>query len=184
MNDDISVFLEVASAFLCDPSQQAHEVLKALISQSKNYDPDWSVGRVGQAAIASGQFEGLLRAINSVLPGVFLNPSAHFWLAKAYEGLGDQAGKERELAIAELVTASLLGSGDGTEDRPYRVLMIQDEYDILSALREAPNGTELVRANDRMCDVIHCDERRYWFELEWWQPGGDGDQQGAPSESQ
>ncbi|NLA28513.1 MAG: DUF4919 domain-containing protein, partial [Propionibacterium sp.] len=152
-----------------------------LVARSEDYDPDWLVGRIGQAAVASGQFEGLLRAINSVLPGVFLSPSAHFWLAQAYEGLSDQTGKERELAIAGLVTAKLLGSGDGTEGRPYRVLMIQDEYDIVAALGEVPHATQLVRSEGRVCDVVHCDEKSYWFELEWWPRDSDGDQSGATS---
>lgn len=100
------------------------------------------------------------------MPGAFLSPLAHGILRRAYAELGHSAdaARERDLGRAALVT--ILTSGDGSRTRPWMVLRITDEYDVLAALREQRELLVPVEEPGRVLDRITTTQgNTYWFEL-------------------
>jgi hypothetical protein len=58
-----------------------------------------------------------------------------------------------------------VASGDGTRARPWTVLRVSDEYDVLRSLGRRPASQELVGQAGRELDRIECvDGSEAWFD--------------------
>lgn len=100
------------------------------------------------------------------MPGAFLNPGAHTMLASAYEELNDDASARREQTLARLGVATILHSGDGTNQRPWEVLRVADEYDTLTALGRTRIEQRLHEVDGgRVDELVLDDGTRAWFVL-------------------
>ncbi|HEY1133608.1 MAG TPA: DUF4919 domain-containing protein, partial [Nocardioides sp.] len=93
------------------------------------------------------------------------SPAAHRLLAQAHAALGDTTRSLREARTARLALDSVLGTGDGTVDRPWTVLHLADEYDVLRDLGRRSTGQRLVRREDRWFDVHDTATGEAWFDV-------------------
>jgi hypothetical protein len=121
---------------------------------------------VGFALVEQQKLTEALAALKAMMPGSFLSPGLHNLLAFIQTKLnnGEEAGKESYLATA--VMRSILATGDGSEARPYLVLQVSDEYDVLKVLGKESAAQGLHWRQERVLDRHECtDESILWFDV-------------------
>ncbi|MCW4601656.1 DUF4919 domain-containing protein [Janibacter hoylei] len=101
------------------------------------------------------------------MPGAALNPLAHRLLAAAHEALGDDDAARREATLHTLSVSSVLATGDGTQERPWSVLRVADEYDVMRAKGVTPVVQATRTVDGRVVDVHEVvDGPDVWFVLD------------------
>ena len=87
-------------------------------------------------------------------------------LAAAHAGLGDDARARAERGLQALAIESIRSTGDGTRERPWSVLRISDQYDLLRADRRTSRQQSLVTADGGLLDRHVCDDgTEAWFDV-------------------
>lgn len=153
--------------YLLDPTTDHLSQVQRAIREQDDYDPLVVVPGAGRDADP----RGVLEEIRTLMPGALLSPRAHALMAQALDQIGDPAAARRERRIAELGMAAVLDSGTGSEERPYRVLRVQDEYDLLEARGRRPVAQREVEREGAVLDVhTFEDGPELWFELLWRRP--------------
>lgn len=100
------------------------------------------------------------------LPNLLLSPRAHLFLADIAERFKDDERAALEAGIAFSCCLGIIGSGDGTQARPYFVLRVEDEYDVLHYLEKSMVQQRLVAHGERHFDIITCeDNSEIWFDV-------------------
>lgn len=161
-------FTEVMKNFVLNPSEETLAPLQAEIMAAANYDPLVLFESVVSPLMDSGDHQGAVDAIWRMLPGAFLSPTAHAMLAYSYRQLGDEKASQRETKFARLALDTLTSSGDGTQEAPYRVLRVSDEYDVLRYAQLTSVAQRAVVIDGQGYDVHQCsDGSEVWFELLW-----------------
>lgn len=163
-------FGDLATAFVSEPGPQTLDRLRRAVLRAPGFDPLVSVDET--LAGADGPRE-VLDALGALMPGLLLSPSAHAAQALAFGELGQEGAARVETRMGHLALASLHDSGEGTEASPYRVLRVQDEYDLLAAGGRRSTAQTL-RSDDRGRFDVHtlADDSRVWCELLWRSPEG------------
>lgn len=152
--------------FLVAPSVERFLSLRDAVSESPGYVPYSSDPAKGRELLAEGRFEEAHSYLLSLVPGWILNPGIHRLLSFACYQLGQEqiAMLEHEMSMAMM--DGILSTGDGSEARPYLVLHIADEYDVLDHLGKRSQGQALVHKGDRYCDLRTCDDgSEIWFDV-------------------
>ena len=161
-------FVEVMKSFVLSPSEETLAPLQAEIMAAANYDPLVLFESVVSPLMDSGNYQGAVDAVWRMLPGAFLSPTAHAMLAYSYDQLGDEKAAQRETKFARLALDTLTSSGDGTQDAPYRVLRVSDEYDVLRYQQRTSVTQRAVVIDEQGYDVHQCsDGSEVWFKLLW-----------------
>lgn len=160
---------DLARAFVSEPGPQSLMRLQAAVLRAPGYDPLVSVSALLDGADTP---HAVLEALGPRMPGLLLSPSAHAARAQALDELGEEGPAKVEHRFARLALASLRSSGEGTEDSPYRVLRVEDEYDLLGSagLRSTAQSA---RTDGRGSFDVHTlvDGGSLWCELLWRTPG-------------
>lgn len=152
--------------FLVEPSAERFLSLRDAVSESPGYLPYSSDLTKGHELLTEGRFEEAKSYLLSLAPGWILNPGMHRLLSVACYQLGQVqiAMLEHEMAMAML--NGILSTGDGSEARPYLVLHVADEYDVLNHLEKRSQGQALVQKGERYCDLRTCDDgSEIWFDV-------------------
>ena len=161
-------FVEVMKSFVLSPGEETLAPLQAEIMAAANYDPLVRLESVVSPLVDSGNHQGAVDAVWRMLPGVFLSPTAHAMLAHSYDKLGDEKAARRETKFARLALDALMSSGDGTQDAPYQVLRVSDEYDVLRYVQRTSVAQRVVVVDGQGYDVHQCsDGSEVWFTLLW-----------------
>ncbi len=132
--------------------------LRDAVRRSPGFDPGLDVVAMVSPALARGAHEEAAAIVAGLMPGAFFSPSAHAALGAARAALGDDVRARAERRIQLLALESILSTGDGTRERPWSVLRIGDEYDVLRAERHASREQTLVTAGGRSLDRHVCDD--------------------------
>ena len=127
---------QLALAYLRQPEESTWEPLRRAIVSDPTFDPDLDVRRVVGARLDPGASapEEVVTDLLARMPGAFLNPSAHLALGEALERTGDLEEAHRERAMAAAALHGVQVMGDGSVERPWPVLRVADEYDLLRSL--------------------------------------------------
>lgn len=144
---DGETLADLARAFVRDPGERTLASLRHAILLDPGFDPLVPVS--GTAAGMTGPRE-LIKAFGARQPSLLLSPSAHAMLSRAFAEIGEESSAKVESLLAELSLEALRSSGDGTHESPYRVLRVEDEYDLLAA-----EGRRSVRQVDRGDRDVH-----------------------------
>lgn len=154
--------------YFADPSPTTAAALRAEIMASPGYDPRVDIPQRVAAAREAGQHAEVVAQVRALLPGIFLSATAHAHLAEAYAALGQETEAERERALVRRSLALVFESGDGSQERPWQVLRISDEYDAVAARGRSVAGQELRHVDGRAFDILTLDDgQQTWFELLW-----------------
>ncbi|MGP9537981.1 hypothetical protein ACT3SP_08215 [Brachybacterium sp. AOP43-C2-M15] len=161
-------FGDLAEAFVRAPGPATLERLQAAILRAPGFDPLVSVGAILATARTP---RAVLDELGARMPGLLLSPSAHAAQARAFAELGEEGPAGIERRMAQLALEAVRGSGEGTEQSPYRVLRLEDEYDLLAAEGRRSTG-QTEHSDDRRVLDEHslADDGRMWFELLWRSP--------------
>lgn len=157
-------FADLARAFVSDPREQTLSPLRRAILLDPSFDP--LVPVAGTIATATEPRE-LLEALGARMPSLLLSPSAHAAQSRAFAEIGEESSAKVESLLAELSLEALRSSGDGTEESPYRVLRVEDEYDLLAA--EGRRSVGQVDRGDRDVHTLDDGTARQFLLL--WRAG-------------
>jgi hypothetical protein len=113
------------------------------------------------AAFDSGQWAEVVKLADAILASNFTRIRAHVLKAGAQNELGQDP--RFHATIAHNLLESILVTGDGSEGRPYHVLSVEEEYDVLKRLQLQKVRQALLtdpKHKDRHLDELECQDRR------------------------
>lgn len=157
---------DLVERYLAEPTPAALDEVRRVVRASPTFDPGLTVGEVVAPLLVRGAYAEAVAAVQGRMPGALLSPSAHSALAAALDGAGrpHEAARERRLATAAI--AGLLATGDGTRERPWSVLRVSDEYDVLRALRRRSREQSVLEDGARLLDRHACEDgREVYFDV-------------------
>jgi len=80
--------------------------------------------------------------------------------------LGESAKAKGEYERARKCILGILGTGDGSQGRPYVVTRVSDEYDIVRHLNKRSEKQALQIVQGKYLDVLFCaDGDKIWFDV-------------------
>lgn len=162
---------DLVERYLADPTPAALDGLRRVVRAAPTFDPGLSVHEVVGPLLARGAYAEAVAAVQSRMPGALLSPSAHAALATALDRTGRPAEAARERRLAEAATAGLLATGDGTRARPWSVLRVGDEYDVLRAIRRRSREQSVLSDGARLLDRHVCaDGHEVFFDVTFLLP--------------
>lgn len=128
-----------------NPTAAGFQALRRSVLDSGRYQPypNPSPFQLAIEAIEQQDYRRALDAIHSQGTNLALSPQAYELQAQAYRGLGDLSSEIRAIKLAEASLQGILKSGDGSTKRPYQVLHISDEYQVLAELGATLTQQEL-----------------------------------------
>jgi hypothetical protein len=153
-----TTYSDLVSAYLSDPGPETLDALRRAVRTAPNFTRDLELDRTVKPLMDRGAYDQAITELMGMMPGAIFSPSAHKALSVALDRTGQEQASAREASVAEAAMRSILSTGDGTAARPWSVLRISDEYDVLRRLRTAPRGQRLVQRGGRAIDVLTCDD--------------------------
>ncbi len=153
-------------AFLNKPSVDRFEILRQQVAASDRYAPYSNELEMLMAALSTGEPQAAIDLFWRSFPNLLLSPLAHFILSQAYLDLKREDEAEGEKAMGRLIMKSILATGKGTKKRPYAVMRVDDERDVLSALKKQATAQFLMRGYSRIMDFQRCsDGSEVYFDI-------------------
>jgi Domain of unknown function (DUF4919) len=117
-----------------------------------------------QDAVERRQLNDALLSLYVHMPRILLTPRAHWWAATLENELNGTDVAQLEQDIGDRLLEGIMGTGAGSRAKPFQVLRVDDEYDVLSALGKTFASQALFA--DPRCDVITCsDASELWFDV-------------------
>ena len=99
-------------------------------------------------------------------PTLILSPRVHFILSQISELNNNKENVEFYKTAALVVLDLIIKSGDGTKKRPYSVLHVSDEYDVIWALKKERSEQELIMDNGYVYDCLTTsDGEKIYFDI-------------------
>lgn len=150
-------FQSHAMAFIGNPGPETLAALQRDVVASPGFDTYLSLDGI-VPLLRQGDDAGAVDALRALMPGAFLSPLVHSLLAGAFGRLGDSDQAEFEATLERAALAAIFNSGEGTAERPWRVLMISDEYDALRALGRSSVDQRQLVVGRRLLDYHRTDD--------------------------
>lgn len=161
-------FPDIMEAYALDPTPGHLDDLHRAIMSAPTYDPLVTIGAAVAPLARSGDHQGIIDALWAQMPGIFLSPAAHMHLSQAHAALGSEKAAARERKFALLAMSSIHEGADGSEESPYPVLRIEDEYTVLEAARQRSQAQAQVTRGSGVFDVHTLEDgSQVWFRLLW-----------------
>jgi hypothetical protein len=152
--------------FLNKPSAEGFQSLRQQVAASDSYSPYSNELDVLMAALGAGEPQAAIDLFRRSFPNLLLSPLAHFILSQAYLDLKKEDEAEGEKAMGRLILKSILATGKGTKKKPYAVMRVVDEKDVLSVLKKQAGAQFLVRDKSRVFDLLRCsDGTEVYFDI-------------------
>lgn len=153
-------------AMLKSPTRENFLAVQESLVADKAYSPySQDLNTMGDL-VKKEKYSEVEATYKKTWPNLVLSPQAHFMLATAAKGLGDQAKADKETAAEQKCLDALLATGDGTEAKPIRVTRISDEYDIAHFKKKGVTKQGLKFKNGKAHDIISCsDGSKMWFNV-------------------
>jgi hypothetical protein len=144
--------------YLKGPSTEGFQRLRQQVVVSDRYAPYSNDLDMLMAALSAGEPQAVIDLFWRSFPNLLLSPLAHMMLSQAYLDLKRKDEAEGEKAIGRLMLKSILSTGKGTKKRPYAVMRVEDERDVLSAIKKQAGAQFLMMGGSRMLDLIKCSD--------------------------
>lgn len=158
-------FADAVNAWLAQPDDTRLSELYLAIQAQPNYTTAPNFIRAAEA-LRLGDYTTALNQLSRWMPGAFLSPLAHGMLARALAGLGRREAAVLETRLARAALVTIFNSGDGSRSRPWLVLRVSDEYDVLEALEDTVERQTPVEDGHRFLDRIDTRQgTTHWFEI-------------------
>ena len=152
--------------FLKKPSTEGFQSLRQQVAASDRYAPYSNELDMLAAALGAGHPQAAIDLFWRSFPNLLLSPLAHFILSQAYLDLKKEDEAEGEKAMGRLILKSILATGKGTKKRPYAVMRVEDERDVLSVLKKQAGAQFLMTDKSRVFDLLQCsDGSEVYFDI-------------------
>lgn len=159
-----TTFRDVVTDYLEHQDAEHLQRLRRTIVSSATFDPDLNLLAEAGPLLEAGRHQEVVDTITSKMPGAALNQTAHGLLSVALRALGDEQGAERERIMTKLSISSILSTGDGTQESPWSVLRVADEYDLMRARGIVPGDQSSRQVDGRMVDRHETEDGgEVWF---------------------
>jgi hypothetical protein len=136
------------------------------VAASDRYAPYSNEPDMLMAALGAGEPQAAIDLFWRSFPNLLLSPLAHFILSQAYLDLKREDEAEGEKAMGRLILKSILSTGKGTKKKPYAVMRVEDEKDVLSVLKKQAGAQFLVQDKSRVFDLLQCsDGTEVYFDI-------------------
>ncbi|MGE0433427.1 MAG: DUF4919 domain-containing protein [Planctomycetota bacterium] len=152
--------------FVDEPTRQNFMALRRMLIKHESYRPYSNPLAPLQQAADSEDWEGLLQAVPSAMPGMLLSARLHMLASIAHEKLGHEEDAMMEKMLYQRCLEGIRLTGQGTEEQPWLVLRVSDEYDVLFATGRTLERQSLVSSGERKLDHLVCtDGSEVWFDV-------------------
>lgn len=132
-NNQATNFGDLVKGYLQHSDEEHLRPLRRAVVAADSFDPDLNLRATVAPLLTQGDHAAVAAAIVDQMPGAALSPSAHRMLSFALQSLGETEQARREAVMSRLSVSSVLATGDGSQEQPWSVLRVADEYDILRA---------------------------------------------------
>lgn len=156
---------EAFLAYIQQPTPENFLAVRSAVLARPDYAPYGDGLRHLRDAYEAGEFAHMKDLFGQHLSSLLLSGEAHFIVALAHEKLGDADAGQMEKYLAFVCVKGILGTGDGSQERPYLVTSTADEYDVLNALSKRPTMQSLHHEPDRVLDRQTVDGGEIWFDV-------------------
>jgi hypothetical protein len=162
----LDFILKPLNRFLQEPRPGNFLELRAALINSPLYSPYENYKETAYPLLDQEQYTEALDYLKSVLPKWFLNPGIHRTLAYTYHKLAHANEESLERDLANLLLNGILSSGSGSEARPYLVLYVDDEYEVLEGLGRKSRLQQLIEKGNCYFDAQICEDgNTIWFDV-------------------
>jgi hypothetical protein len=163
MHQNVTAFLQ---KYLEEPSTENFLRLREAVAASPDYAPYGVSPDNAGPLFDQNKFAEAEALLRDMMRNFLLNPRVHKFLSFAYDQQGDKEKARIEYQLANLCLEGILSTGTGEEVKPYLVLHIEDEYDLLRHLGKKSRKQSLTKSNNREFDVFECDDGSLvWFDI-------------------
>lgn len=132
--------------------------LRNAFVQTDQYDPyqdDFSDETNSMLkALDEKQFEEAIRIAGQLLDTNYTAMLPHIISAIAWNELGNSEKERFHGEIVKGLVRSLMESGDGSIEKPYRVIRVQEEYDLINVMGLEFKSQSLLSSEDMMIDKL------------------------------
>lgn len=161
-------FPDIMEAYALDPTAENLIELHRAIMAAPSYDPMVMIAGSVAPLAKAGEHQAIVDELWRKMPGACLSPTAHMHLSLAYANLGDKQAAQRERKFAMLAMNSIRDGGDGSQERPFPVLRIEDEYTVIDAVKQQSTGQRQISDDSGHFDVHTLEDgSEMWFRLLW-----------------
>jgi hypothetical protein len=152
--------------YLKKPSVENFLAARQKVSESDRYAPYSNELDVLVANLCAGHPQSAIDLFWQSFPNLLLSPLAHMMLSQAYLNLKKENEAEGEKAMGRLILKSILATGKGTKKKPYAVMRVEDERNVLSALKRQAGAQFLMKDKSRVFDLLQCsDGSEVYFDI-------------------
>jgi len=156
----VTTYADLIDAWLADPTPESLEALRHAVRLAPGFDPDLRVRTEATALLRAGRHDDTVTVLEASMPGSLFSPAAHAMLATALRHVGRADDARRHGRLARAARDSILSTGDGSLERPWSVLRISDEYDVVDSLGTRPVSQAVLHEGIRMIDRLDCQDGR------------------------
>lgn len=145
---------ELLVAFLRKPSLETYRAIRDAVAGDESYDP-YSRDLDGlDPLLQQEKHAEVLEAVARGMPNLLLSPRAHLLAGMAHRGMNQGEKADFEFAMAGMCLEGIRMTGDGSPEKPYLVLRISDEYDMLAADGKELQMQALTGRDGRSMDML------------------------------
>ena len=150
-----------------NPTPENFSDLREALFAQQEFDPYSSELDKVPELMNAGEFQAVVDLVrDNIFPNHFLSPGAHLNVAFACDKLGRSQEAEMEQAIAVLLLQGIAQTGDGSEEKPFKVTRVSDEYDFLFAHQLSMKSQALLERDSRSFDRLTLENGdELWFEI-------------------
>jgi hypothetical protein len=153
-------------SFIEEPTPDNYLRLRKLVLQDRSYRASATGFDDATLLIAQGRHTEAWTWLKGAVTSWLLSPKVHQLAAEVAHALHDAESERREVLAYYRCIEGILGTGDGSRDRPYLITHAGDEYDLLEYLERKLRGQELVLSAGRSLERLDCqDGTELWFDL-------------------
>ena len=152
--------------YLQAQTEENFMAVRAEIASVPGFSPYANFEAEALVLVEQREFEEALAGLKAMMPGGFFSPGLHDLLAHIHDLMNNAEEARNETYLALAVLNGILATGDGSEARPYLVLQISDEYDVLKALGKVSGAQSLLQRQGKVLDRHAChDGNVLWFDI-------------------
>lgn len=154
-------------AFLTSPDRETYLAIRAEVIGSSRYAPYSQELNSAEQLFDAGEYMEARQRIAESMPNLLLSPRAHYLLCRIARALNDHKTADSELRIVAVCLAGILQTGDGSHERPYVVVRVDDEYDVIHwGLRKERVGQSLIQEEEKCYDLLRLEDgSELWFDI-------------------
>lgn len=168
MNDAIKVAHHAFLGYVRAPSAHTLRPARRAILALPEFDPHLDLLAHCLPLLKAARYSDVIRFVDGSMPTALLSATAHALKSAALSALGDEDRARISGKLAQLAVSGIVGTGDGSENAPWSVIMVSDEYDVLNAMGKRSTEQRLLEIDGQAYDVHRtADDGTFWFRLDW-----------------